>query len=66
MTYPFTMWRWRVYDPIRRRKYESHLMREEEAHALDPKAEKVPGTEMVITGPAGDFSHIGAGPRRQG
>lgn len=55
-TYPFTMWRWRVYDDVtQRRIITSYLMTEADALATDPKAEKVAGTERVITGPSQDF-----------
>lgn len=52
-TYPFTMWRWTVTDELtKRRRATRYLMTEEEARKLDPTAEKVPGSERVITGPS--------------
>lgn len=52
-TYPFTMWRWRILDPVRKRRFTtSYLMTEAEALAKDPTAEKAPDTARVITGPS--------------
>lgn len=59
-TYPFSMWRWIVTDEVTgRRRQTRYLMTEEEArtrHGAD--VEKVPGTEKVITGRSGDFTHL--------
>lgn len=54
MTYPHSLWTWIVSDPLRpgRRYRTRHQMTVEDAMKLDPKAEKVPHSERVITGPA--------------
>lgn len=58
-TYPFSMWRWRLDDDVTQRRITTRYhMTEAEALAKDPKAEKVPGTEMVITGRSSDFTHL--------
>jgi hypothetical protein len=48
-TYPFSIWRWRVYDDVTQRRITTRYhMTEEEAYERHPDAEKVPGSEMVI------------------
>lgn len=50
--YPFTMWRWRIYDSVTQRRITTRYhMTESDALAKDPTAEKAPGTEMVIERP---------------
>lgn len=54
MTYPHSLWTWIVSDPVRpgRRYRTRYEMSEADALELDPTAEKVPGSERVITGPS--------------
>lgn len=59
-TYPFTMWRWRVYDDVTKRRITTRYhMTEEEArarHGVD--AVKMAGSEKVITGRSSDLTHL--------
>lgn len=47
------LWRWRVTDPDTGRRYTTtHRMTEADARALDPGAERIPGTLEVREVPA--------------
>lgn len=63
-TYPQRLYFWRVIDPLRpgRRYTTRHRMTAAEAQALDPSAERVEESCLIITAPSVATSTPGRGP----